>query len=90
MDVSSPDFLPDPDLYQLIKQKREEELIPIARLLLAIQVSEKAEFEEDTRSWIRRTEEEYKTELTGFMLVKGVFIVHLLEGESEMLNEYLK
>lgn len=83
------------DLYQVIRQKREEQYTPIARLLLACTLvdSDKGQYkdiEEEIGDWIKKAQDHYNTVLTGFLLVKGSFLVHLLEGESDILNLFLR
>lgn len=83
------------DLYQVIRQKREEQYTPIARVLVACTMfdTDKTQYkdiEEVIGEWIKTAQDHYNTVLTGFLLVKGSFLVHLLEGESDILNLFLR
>jgi len=82
------------DLYQVIRQKREELSTPVARVLIACSLdsdkSQQKDIEEVIGEWVRNAQDHYNTVLTGFLLVKGSFTVHLLEGESDILNLFLR
>lgn len=82
------------DLYQVIRQKREEQTLPIARILIACSLNEaekpQKDIEEVISEWVRNAQDHYNTVLTGFLLVKGAFTVHLLEGESDILNLFVR
>lgn len=83
------------DLYQVIRQKREETHNPVARVLIVCALFEtdktqQNDIEEVIGEWIKSASEHYSTLLTGFLLVKGSFLVHLLEGESDILNLFLR
>ena len=87
-----PEFM---DLYKVIQQKREEQYNPVARVLIACTMvdsdkSQQKDIEEVIGEWIRTAQDHYNTILTGFLLVKGSFLVHLLEGESDILNLFLR
>ncbi len=85
------------DLYKVIRQKREEICNPVARVLIAsclietnADKTQQNDIEEVISEWIKTAQDHYNTSLTGFLLVKGLFLVHLLEGESDILNLFLR
>ena len=83
------------NLYQIIKKMREEENEPIARLFYAASLSEpeKGEsnfsIEEKISNWVKTSTEINKEILTGYMQINGINFVHLIEGNSQILNLFL-
>ena len=84
------------DLYSVIKTAREGEKAKflVARLLYVSYISdayknENVDIEGQLSKWIANISEEYQTLITGFLIVKGQFAVHFVEGESKILNLFL-
>ena len=95
MDDNSQEVFEFMDLYQVIRQKREDLTTPVARVLIACSLvdSEKTQpkdIKEVISEWVKNAKNHYNTDLTGFLLIKGSFTVHLLEGESDILNLFLR
>ncbi len=83
------------DLYTLVKENREEsELLPVARLLYVAYINEgirdsyNIDVEKQMSEW-KRNHEEFK-DLEGFYLVKNLFAIHFLEGDSLKLNKFMR
>eukprot|EP01017_Pseudomicrothorax_dubius_P041539 TRINITY_DN6657_c0_g1_i1.p1 TRINITY_DN6657_c0_g1~~TRINITY_DN6657_c0_g1_i1.p1 ORF type:complete len:253 (-),score=56.33 TRINITY_DN6657_c0_g1_i1:11-769(-) len=81
-------------LYDVIKYYREDIAKPISRLFYACGLKDqekaaKTEFLNSIASSIKSIRAEGKR-ITGFMLVKGSYIIHFLESDSATIYEYLR
>jgi hypothetical protein len=83
------------DLYSLVKKNREDRNVPlVARLLYVAYINEglrdsyNIDVEKQMSEW-KKPHEEF-SELKGFYLVKNLFCIHFLEGDSIKLNKFLR
>lgn len=47
-------------------------------------------FETDTENWKNDQEIKYRASVTGYLWMKGIYNLHLLESDSKVLNAYLR
>ena len=85
------------DLYRIVKEIREGRQPPneiVSRLFVMTKLLDndkvKIDIENIIYTWIRETSASLKTTLTGFLWIKGIYCLHLLEGDSKVLNLFLK
>ncbi|KAL4480155.1 hypothetical protein ABPG74_020671 [Tetrahymena malaccensis] len=85
------------NLYDILKQYREEgEHQPVSRLFYAAYYNEAAlqqqniELDSYMQTKINQLQESLKEQFQGYFLIKGSFSIHLLEAESNALNEFVK
>ena len=83
-------------MYSHVRAKREEgESYPITRMFYAIFLIEAAIKSDNlnivdiTDTLNKRIEQEYGTKITGFLYIKGLFVLHFLEGKSEAINGFM-
>jgi len=84
------------DLYTIVRDMREVEYgaTKVSRLFLAAQLNEsdknKVDLENAFLNWSSQFSEDESIRITGFLLIRGAFVFHLLEADSKILNAYLK
>lgn len=84
------------DLYRIVKEIREgrQPNEAVSRLFVMSKLLDndkaKVDIENIIYTWIRETGASLKTTLTGFLWIKGIYCIHLLEGDSKVLNLFLK
>lgn len=91
---------PRPSLYNVIKKLKEQKGAITNRLVYMAKVNEqvfKGDLEKDQSSWvntvtstIENNPEEEPGEITGFAVILGPWVVHLIEAETPLMMQFLK
>lgn len=85
------------DLYRVVKEIRESKPhseLSTSRLLVMCRLfdyeKQREQFRKDTRDWIDDYDRQFKAKITGYLWLKGIYNLHLLESDSKVLNEYVR
>lgn len=77
------------DFYQIIKRLREEgDNNPVSRLLYVAYFNESL-VQSQNVELDKVMEQRVKKEIQGYCLIKGAFQIHMLEGDSSAINEFM-
>ncbi|CAD8114083.1 unnamed protein product [Paramecium sonneborni] len=80
-------------LYDIVREKREEKQVPISRMVYATYFSESAIQKIDVEQVLTKQIKELSDtqgQISGFLLIRGLFSLHLVETQSNVMNLWMR